>query len=188
MERTFNKWLFMAQVIIQMYLQINKMSAIFLNSFIVLIVVLVLSPGVSAKAVIGWVENAGVSSTNAIIKAKIDTGADSSSLHCDCITPYENDGELWVRFTITDVDGQPFSYEKKIIRKIRVKRHFGDVQHRYVVRMGICIGDRYEETDVSLVDRSGFNYDLLIGRKYLKDRFIVDPGKTFITQPQCEIE
>ena len=153
-----------------------------------LIVVLLLSPGVFAKEVIGWVENVGVSSSNVIIKAKIDTGADSSSLHCDCITPYERDGEQWVRFTIEDINDQSRSYEKKIIRTIKVKRHFGEVQMRHVVRMGICIGDQYGETDVSLVDRSGFNYSLLIGRKYLKDKFIVDPGETFLTRPQCETD
>ncbi len=155
--------------------------------FITLSIVLMLSPDVFAKEVIGWVENVGVSSSNAIVKAKIDTGADSSSLHCECITPYERDGEQWVRFTITDINDQSVSYEKKILRRTKVKRHFGEVQERIVVRMGICIGDQYGETDVSLVDRSGFNYSLLIGRKYLKDKFIVDPGETFLSSPQCEI-
>jgi hypothetical protein len=155
--------------------------------FFALSIVLMLSPGVFAKDVIGWVENVGVSSTNTVIKAKIDTGADSSSLHCECITPYERDGEQWVKFTITDIDDQSVSYEKKIVRRTKVKRHFGEVQERIVVRMGICIGEQYGETDVSLVDRSGFNYSLLIGRKYLKDKFIVDPGETFLSSPQCEI-
>lgn len=155
--------------------------------FITLGIVLMLSPNVYAKEVIGWVENVGVSSSNAIVKAKIDTGADSSSLHCECITPYERDGEQWVKFTITDIDDQSVSYEKKVLRTTKVKRHFGEVQERIVVRMGICIGDKYGETDVSLVDRSGFNYSLLIGRKYLKDKFIVDPGETFMSSPQCQI-
>lgn len=156
--------------------------------FITLSIVLMLSPDVFAKEVIGWVENVGVSSSNAIVKAKIDTGADSSSLHCECITPYERDGEQWVRFTITDINDQSVSYEKKILRRTKVKRHFGEVQERIVVRMGICIGDQYGETDVSLVDRSGFNYSLLIGRKYLKDKFIVDPGETFMSRPKCNID
>ena len=54
--------------------------------FIVQGILLMLSPDAFAKEVIGWVENVGVSSSNTIIKAKIDTGADSSSLHCECIT------------------------------------------------------------------------------------------------------
>ena len=135
----------------------NSKAVHFLSKlFITLSIVLMLSPGVFAKDVIGWVENVGVSSSNTIVKAKIDTGADASSLHCECITPYERDGEQWVRFT--------------------------------VMRMDFCIGDQYGETDVSLVDRSGFNYSLLIGRKYLKDKFIVDPGETFMSRPQCIID
>jgi len=167
----------------------NSKAVHFLSKlFIALSMMLMLSPGVSAKDVIGWVENVGVSSSNAIVKAKIDTGADSSSLHCECITPYERDGEDWVKFTITDINDKSISYEKKIVRTTKVKRHFGEVQERIVVRMGICIGDQYGETDVSLVDRSGFNYSLLIGRKYLKDKFIVDPGETFMSRPKCKID
>lgn len=170
-----------------MYFINNLITAIFIDRFVVLIILLALSPGVYAKDVIGWVENVGVTSSNVIIKAKIDTGADSSSMHCDCITTYEHEGESWVRFTITDIDNQSYTFEKKIIRNTKVKRHFGDVQKRYVVRMGFCINDHYSETDVSLVDRTGFNYSLLIGRKYLKGKFVVDPEKTFMTSPQCEI-
>lgn len=169
-----------------MYSKNSKAVHILSKLFVTLSIVLMLSPGVSAKEVIGWVENVGVSSSNAIVKAKIDTGADSSSLHCECITPYERDGDQWVRFTITDIDDKSVSYEKKIIRTTKVKRHFGNVQERIVVRMGICIGDQYGETDVSLVDRSGFNYSMLIGRKYLKDKFIVDPGETFMSSPKCK--
>jgi len=166
----------------------SKVVNVLSKLFITLSMVLIFSPSVFAKETIGWVENVGVSSKNVIVKAKIDTGADSSSLHCECITPYERDGEKWVKFTITDIDDQSVSFEKRVIRITKVKRHFGEVQERIVVRMGFCIGDQYSETDVSLVDRSGFNYSLLIGRKYLKDNFIVDPGETFLSRPQCMID
>ena len=166
----------------------HKVKNVFLNFFNGLIVVLVLSPAAYCSEIIGWVENVGVSRASNIVKAKIDTGADSSSLHCDYITPYERDGDSWVKFSIKDVNGKTISYNKKITANVKVKRHFGDVQKRYAVRMGFCIGSQYGETDVSLVDRSGFNYDLLIGRKFLKGMFIVDPAKTFITQPSCNVD
>jgi len=166
----------------------SKVVHVLSKPFIALSIVLILSPGAFAKEIIGWVENVGISSSNTIIKAKIDTGADSSSLHCECATPYERDGHQWVRFTVTDINDQSISYEKKVVHKTKVKRHFGEVQKRLVVRMGICIGDQYRETDVSLVDRSGFNYSMLIGRKYLKSKFIVDPDKTFTSQPRCNVD
>lgn len=169
-----------------MYSEKNKIKRLFSSCLIGLMVTLVLSPGVFAKEVIGWVENVRITPGDVVIKAKIDTGADSSSLHCECLNTIERDGERWAKFSIADVDGNLVSIEKKIIRRVKIKRHFGNEQLRDVVRMGICIGDQYRETEVSLVDRSGFNYNLLIGRKFLKDKFIVDPSKTFTVKPQCE--
>ena len=155
--------------------------------FITLFFILLLSPNVFAKEVIGWIENVHLLSGEVLIKAKMDTGAKSSSLHCDCIDKFLRDGEQWVRFSITDINGKPFSVERKVVRSVKIKRHFGDVQERDVVRMGICVGDQYKETDVSLIDRSGFNYDLLIGRTFLIDKFIVDPSQEFTVKPHCKV-
>ena len=154
--------------------------------FITLFFIVTLSPNVFAKEVIGWVENVHVSPGNVLIKAKIDTGANSSSLHCDCVNKFMRDGERWVKFLLTDIDGKQVTVEKKVIQTVKVKRHFGGMQQRDVVRLGICIGGQYEETDVSLVDRSGFNYSLLVGRKYLKEKYIVDPSRQFTVKPHCE--
>jgi hypothetical protein len=167
-------------------MSIFQTKRILSNVNAILIFLLVLSSDAFAKQVIGWVENVQVTPGDVVIKAKIDTGADSSSLHCDCLTTYERDGERWARFSITDVDEKTVSVEKKIIRRVKIKRHFGDEQVRDVVRMGVCIGDRYQETDVSLIDRSGLNYSMLIGRKFLKGKFIVDPSQTFMLKPHCE--
>ncbi len=155
----------------------------FLVSSIFLVMI---STDALAKEVIGWVENVQITPGNVLITAKIDTGADSSSLHCDCIEKFMHNGEQWVRFTLTDTSGKQVSLEKKIERSIKIKRHFGDVQVRDVVRLGLCLGGQYEERNVSLVDRSGFKYDMLIGRKYLKDKFIIDPSQQFLVEPHCD--
>lgn len=150
-----------------------------------LLFIFMITPGVYAKGVIGWVENVQVSPGNITIKAKIDTGAASSSLHCDCIRKIIRDGESWIQFNITDINGKQISVEKKIIRTVKIKRHFGGSQRRDVVSMGVCIGSHYEETDVSLIDRSGFEYDMLIGRKYLNGKFLVDSSAKFTMNPSC---
>jgi hypothetical protein len=167
-----------------MYLN-NKVTNVFLNIINGLVIILILSPAAYSREVIGWVENVGVSPLNVIVKAKIDTGANSSSLHCDCINKFIRDGENWVSLMLTDVDGKQFTVEKKLLRKVKVKRHFGDSQRRDVIRLGVCIGSHYEETDVSLVDRSGLNYSMLIGRKFLSGNFLVDPSATFASSPNC---
>lgn len=73
------------------------------------------------------------------------------------------------------------------MRIAKIKRHFGRSQKRPVVQMGVCLGDVYQETEVNLVDRTGYNYQMLIGRRFLNDRFIVDPDLHFTLKPACPL-
>jgi len=140
-----------------------------------------------AKEMIGWVENVGVYPGKVVIKAKIDSGADSSSINSKSSTLYNRSGEQWVKFSITDIHGNLVTFDKKIVRNVKVKRNFGEKQKRAVVRMGICIGNQYGETNISLIDRSEFNYNLLIGRNFLQGKFVIDPSLTFMSKPQCSV-
>ena len=54
-----------------------------------------------------------------------------------------------------------------------------------VVMLGICLGKVYKETEVTLVDRKGFLYAMLIGRSFLKNLFIVDTAQQFTVKPTC---
>ncbi|MFO7602918.1 MAG: RimK/LysX family protein, partial [Gammaproteobacteria bacterium] len=74
----------------------------------------------------------------------------------------------------------------KILRSTKIKRHFGESQERFVVNMGLCLGKTYKETEINLVDRSGLNYQLLIGRRFLEGSHIVDPEATFVSRPTCK--
>ncbi|MDH5394123.1 MAG: RimK/LysX family protein [Gammaproteobacteria bacterium] len=139
-----------------------------------------------AKEIIGWVENVHITSEKIKIKAKIDTGAYSASLHCDYQAPYDRGGEKWIKFSVTDTSGRSYLLDKKIERIVKVKQHFGDVQRRYLVRMSVCLGKHDEQADVSLIDRGGLNYSMLIGRKYLKGVYIVDPSLRLTTRPRCK--
>ena len=139
----------------------------------------------AAKDVVGWVENVTVYPGALEIKAKVDTGAKTSSLNCLCINPVERDGKKWVSFSVKNEDGDTIMLEKPIHRMARIKRHFGEKQIRYVVMLGVCMGDVYREAEVTLVDRTGFNYQMLIGRNFMEDDFLVDPSATFVNQPAC---
>jgi hypothetical protein len=52
--------------------------------------------------------------------------------------------------------------------------------------MNVCIASRLLATEVSLIDRSEFNYPLLLGRNTLKSFALVDPGSTFLSNPECK--
>ena len=149
---------------------------------------LLLTAAVSAREIAGWVEKVRIYPWAFDVKAKLDTGAKMSSLHCTCIQPIEKDGQKWVSFEVTSDNGETIRLERKVERTASIKRHFGESQERIVVRLGLCIGQVYKETEVTLVDRSGFNYQLLIGRSFMEGGLLVDPLETFILPPRCDIE
>ncbi len=142
-------------------------------------------PRVEAKQQVGWIENVRIHPGDILVRAKLDTGAQTSSLNCECQQTFSRDGEQWVRFTLTNHKGESVQVERKIHRVARIKQHGGGVQERLVVILGICLGDIQKQVEVNLVDRSGFNYQLLIGRSFLKDDFIIDPSSTYTVAPHC---
>lgn len=100
------------------------------------------------------------------IAAKIDTGAYSSTLHCHEITI--KGGALC--FKVQKDKEQCFREftEKKI------KNSFGEVEKRYMIKTRIKIAGRVIKSIISLTDRGTMRYPVLIGRKLLKNKFVVD--------------
>lgn len=107
------------------------------------------------------------------IIAKIDTGAYTTALHCHDIK--EENGVL--HFKLLDpshpeynIQDQKFTcYSKK-----GIKNSFGEVEMRYIIKTIVIIGRRKIKAVISLSDRGNMRYPVLIGRKLLKNRFIVD--------------
>lgn len=148
--------------------------------------VLAVSQVVLAKQVVGWVEHIRLYPGDINVRAKIDTGAKTSSLGCECKQVLTRDGKKWLSFTIRDRHGHSIKLEKPIVRIARIRRHFGKSQKRYVIKLGICLGSVYRESEVTVVDRQGFNYSFLVGRGFLQGDFLVDPSRTYLNQPHCK--
>jgi len=140
----------------------------------------------AGKLTAGWIEPVRITPGNILVDGKLDTGAAISSLSCDCITPHERDGKKWVRFGVRGKDGEIVHIETEVLRKVKIKRHFGQQQERLVVKLGLCIDKIYKEVEVSLVDRSGFNYPLLVGRNFLEHSILVDSDAQGTTSPGCK--
>lgn len=146
---------------------------------------LVTTATASEKKVVGWIEKARIFPRGFVLPAKIDTGADNSSLNVREFTLFDRGDEAWVRFTVIDSEGKEHKLERKLVRVAKIKRHSGPRQERPVVLLGICVGGYYNETQVNLVDRSKFKYPLLIGRSFAADAMIVDPSATYTLEPEC---
>ena len=136
--------------------------------------------------ILGWVESAFLADVQLELKAKLDTGAETSSLDARILKKFRKSGKRWVRFAIADREsGEEFVLVRERVRTVSVVQHDGEHQVRPVVMLRICIAGHWHDTEVSLIDRSEFNYQLLLGRSALASFALVDPGSTFLGQSGC---
>lgn len=107
------------------------------------------------------------------ITAKIDTGAYTTALHCHDIQ--ETNGVL--HFKLLDPSHPEYSEQVHAFTGFTqkgIKNSFGEIEKRYIIKTSIKIGERRIKAVISLSDRGKMRYPVLIGRKLLKNRFIVD--------------
>ena len=143
--------------------------------------------GSKDKQIFGWIEHAIVSDQQVDLKAKLDTGATTSSLHAVNVHRFKRDGRSMVRFDIEDPEeGHRVTLERPLARKVRIKESdTGEYSSRPVVELWFCIGNVGRTVEVNLVDRSHFNYPLLVGRNFLAGEILVDADETFTQSPSC---
>lgn len=117
------------------------------------------------------------------LNVRIDTGAQTSSLHVDNIEDFKRDGRKWVSFNIhPDIHNVERIVRREAPVKDRriVKSSNGTSERRYVVDTLIRMGDREWRIDLTLTDRSGMTYLMLLGRQAMADRILVDPGSEYL--------
>ena len=126
--------------------------------------------------VVGGVETLYIHPFDISFQARMDTGAETSSIDAQNIQTFERDGEKWISFDITNrKNNQTQHFEKPIVRKTHIIRTTNE-EMRYVVYMNIKIGNEIIDTEFTLNDRSKFEYQVLIGRNIINGRFIIDPS------------
>lgn len=112
------------------------------------------------------------------IVARIDSGAASSSAHCD---------KLWIE----TMGGRKvlccyfLKRSKRVVRfehfsRKPVKSSNGTMQIRYVVRLKIQLGTVVKTSSVTLTDRSTMNYTVLLGRRFIRGNFLIDVSKSYL--------
>ncbi|MCT2223099.1 ATP-dependent zinc protease family protein [Microbacterium paraoxydans] len=117
------------------------------------------------------------------IKAKIDTGARTSSLHAFDIQEFERDGEAWVRFRVKpwqDSQEDAVVVESPIYDRRAVRSSSGHAQERLVVQLMIRLVDREVMAEVTLSNRDEMGFRMLIGREALRRGYVVDPARSFL--------
>ena len=117
------------------------------------------------------------------IEAKIDTGAYTSSIHCSDIVIKKIDNTDVLCFKLLDITHPEFSkqeYHFVEFNKKKIKNSFGEMEERYIIKTKIKLGRKTIRTTLSLSDRENMRYPVLIGRRLLKGKFIIDVNKIHI--------
>lgn len=126
------------------------------------------------------------------LRAKIDTGASTSSLHATEIEPFERDGEKWVRFNAhlgTVVQLRHRRCEALLVARKTIKSSNGHAQVRYVIRTTLALGDRVWPVEFTLACRKSMRYRMLLGSKALIDGgLLVNPAVSYAQdKPQLSL-
>ncbi|MCC6600468.1 MAG: ATP-dependent zinc protease [Crocinitomicaceae bacterium] len=111
------------------------------------------------------------------VEAKIDTGAFRTAVHCISCREIFRDG-IPVLKTVFDLDGKgekTFYFRSYRLRNIR--NSFGQTEARYCIHSRLKIGRKEIFSDISLTDRSNMKYQVLIGRKTIGKKFLIDVSK-----------
>ncbi|PWV80567.1 ATP-dependent zinc protease [Halomonas sp. A11-A] len=143
-------------------------------------------PAMGGKTVVGRSEWIGLPDVGTYLKARVDSGANTSSLSASEITRFERDGASWVRFKLglTDddvvVDGVRDEWiEAPVERRVRIVQAFGEGT-RPVVSLMMTLGPIRESVEFTLNDRTHLNYPVLLGRRFLMDIAMIDVAETYL--------
>jgi hypothetical protein len=140
------------------------------------------SPRTPAKITIGVVEDVVLSPWGISFPARIDTGADLSSLDAREIEVRDNIAAFKLGKRYGGIQLQ-----LPVVEWRTIQTSMGS-EKRPVVEISICLGSKLLRTPVTLKDRSEMIYPFLVGRSTLRGGFLVDPSRSRSAQPTCSPE
>lgn len=131
--------------------------------------------------VIGYIEKVSLPDLELLdLDAKIDTGADSSSIHCDDIEVKDEK----VIFTLHDEVHTAYHGKRltlPIFKIKNVKSSNGKSEERVFVKSKLKLGCKTYEAEISLTNRKNMKYPMLIGRRFMSHRYLIDVSHKNIT-------
>lgn len=136
------------------------------------------------KTLIGWKEWLALPELNIpAVKAKIDTGARTSALHTFQLDEFTDQGRRMIRFGVHPLqkrqDVELFCVAP-ILERRRIKDSGGHVETRYLIETNTRIGQLLIPIKITLTNRDGMLFRMLLGRKAVENQFIVDPARAYL--------
>ncbi len=140
-------------------------------------------PSLPSLPVIGWREWVGLPDFGiSAIKAKVDTGARSSSLHAFDLQAFEREGVAWVRFSVHPVQRKntpTIQLEAPVLEYRSVRSSSGRASRRPVVVTNVTLLGVTWPVELTLASRDKMGFRMLLGREAFRRRFLVDAGKSY---------
>jgi hypothetical protein len=134
--------------------------------------------------VLGWREWLALPDIGlALIKAKVDTGARTSTLHAFYVDPFRRDGTTHVRFGVHPLRGRTdvvVHGEAAVIDRRQVSDSGGHREQRFVILARVALGGRDWPIELTLSNRETMLFRMLLGRTALAGRALVDPDRSFL--------
>ena len=132
---------------------------------------------------IGWREWVGFPDWGMpYIKAKVDTGARTSSLHVMNLEWTDKDGERWVQFDISPWQRShrdTVRASAQVIATRDIKSSSGAIDHRPVILAAVRVAGCDIQAELTLTNRDEMGFRMLLGREAIRHRFLIDPGMSY---------
>ena len=134
-----------------------------------------------SKEIIGSIEWLYMDPPGRHYRARIDSGAETSSLSASEVVEFERDGDDWVRYTFQhDSADDAVDFELPIKRTVLIRQaSSAEPDRRVVIELDIRLGDQLQTTEFTLTDRSRMTYPVLLGRAFLLDLYVVDVSRSY---------
>jgi hypothetical protein len=139
----------------------------------------------------GWREWVGLPDLGIeAIKAKVDTGARSSSLHAWDVEGFRRGGRRMVRFRVHPLQRDSRTTvraEAELVDTRQVRSSSGVVSRRPVIVTAVQLLDLRWDIEITLTRRDAMGFRMLLGRQAIRGRFAVDPGRSYVVGPRPAI-
>lgn len=139
----------------------------------------------SQRTIIGWREWVSLPELGIDqIKAKIDTGARTSTLHAlNIITTKDNHGKTSVNFQVYPKQRNVkyvLNCKANLLEQRAVKNSGGNIEHRYIIETILHMAGNTLSIELTLTNRENMGFRLLLGRTALSKKFLIVPNKSFL--------
>lgn len=136
------------------------------------------------KPIIGWREWVILPKLHIEkIKAKVDTGARTSSLHAFDLKYSVRAGEEYVSFKIHPIQKNSdltVQCKAKVFDYRKIRSSNGQAEIRPVILVDLVLGKELWQIELTLTNRDEMGFRMLLGRNAIRKKFIIDPGKSYL--------